>query len=197
MSFSRVLGAVLNYPHLVLAALGLQISLAVCFVIPSYFYFPFQSGEGNILSLFPVLLLCGLGLYVLAVAEHSKHRYLTVCTGWLLILSSAAQLYNLAIFVQILTRSESDFLATAPSSWLSLLIPWSLCALLAWRSGGVRLRAILNHFALLLVICALLSPGADDPLFADCYFYLFSSVATYSLFEFIRRTELARHQSLS
>ena len=192
-SIASVLVPGFNMPHIMFIIFAIQLSVVILFILPDFSLFPFSTGEGNLTALYPVLLFICLGLFCLNQSLKKTDRFWQIL-GYLFISTSIIQLYNLNEFINALInisgQSNWDVLQNPPTSWSMILIIWVATVIFCKTRSNITLRTIAAHLGVLIILMALLIPGAENLQLADGYYFLFSSCVGYSCYQFLFEANL-------
>ena len=182
---ASVTDVVFSNPLIPYVLLAIQITLVSILVVPSYSFFP----EGNIASLFPILMFMILGLNCIAY-HFSEQNHANKSPTWLLlgvvyIFSSILQVYNFNEFINQLFQIERQWMLIPPESWMATLIPWLLTVIVVCTPATKIWKRAVGHLLIILFVFALLSPEMENIYFADYLYFIFSSIIAFSCFFFI------------
>ena len=181
---SKVFKNGFRFDHWLFVIFALQMTVTIAYIVPNYTFFP----EGNVSSLFPILLFLSMGLYCLNknLSEPSKGwRGL----GWVFVITSVLQVYNFNEFVNKLFQIEWEWLLQPPASWLVTLVPWLWLVVKSIRAGRSALKQVLGQLLLLVLVIAMMSPDFEFLYRIDFLYFAFSSCVAYCCFLMLKRIQ--------
>ena len=179
-SFLHVTGVVvilLDWPFAMFGLLLLQILATATFVIPNYTVFP----EGNPSALFSILLFFCLAIICWKFRFTMAGGRFWWWAGWLFVLTSLLQVYNLNHMINLATGKPINLLTGPPLSWMITMSGLMLLLLYAWRNGMVSIAESCRLLLPLLLIALIAFPDLDLRFRDEFLYFIFSSATAYTV----------------
>lgn len=193
ISVSAVLDLAMRYPVLSFALFFMQTTMAIGVVLPHSNYLT----EGNVLSLYPLLMAFSLGLYCFYRARSYSGRAQLQWLGLVLVLTSVLQIFELYELVGKFLLATTGYNGAAlqpPAFWFALLVPWTMSARMAVAAGVMQWRDVIVDLVLIGIVLIAIIPDLVNPDRREFLFFLFAGFIMFSCYRFIfavtRRDEL-------
>ncbi len=177
-NISSVCEIIFKYPHVIFGIFLAQLALTLGFAVPNFSLFP----EGNISSLFPILMFMSLGLFCINRSKVESENTCWLILGVVFIFTSMLQIYNFNLFLNQLFGWEIDWLLSPPDSWLITLVPWVVICGYSLKQNCFQPGRYLTHLALMLLVLVLMTPDFKFPYRIDYLYFGYSSFIAYSCY---------------